>query len=77
MAAHGCGKRSTCIIRRAAMQTSGSRPGRPAPGPSHGAQLDAVIADLDPLTAAAAPMINSSLGGWFEQSLAERPVGRT
>lgn len=51
----------------------GFEAGASGPGPSHGAQLEEVIADLDPLTAAAAPMIDASLGGWFKQSLAEDP----
>jgi hypothetical protein len=51
----------------------GFEAGASGPGPGHEAQLEEIIADLDPLTDAAAPMIDSKLGGRFERSLGSDP----
>jgi len=51
----------------------GFEAGSSGPGPSHAAQLDEIVADLDRLTAAAAPMIDVKLGGWLERSLGNDP----
>jgi hypothetical protein len=51
----------------------GFEAGASGPGPSHQAQLEEVIADLGPLTAAAAPMIDVKLGGWLDRSLGDDP----
>ena len=55
----------------------GFEAGASGPGPSHRGQLDAVIADLDPLTAAAAPMIDFEPWRVVRAKACRRPVGRT
>ena len=51
----------------------GFEAGSSGPGPAHVAQLDEIVADLDQLTAAAAPIIDLKLGGWLERSLGDDP----
>lgn len=51
----------------------GFEAGASGPGSSHVAQLDQILAELDPLTAAAAPMIDVKLGGCLERSLGDDP----
>jgi len=51
----------------------GFEAGASGPGPSHEAQLEEIVADLDPLTHAAAPLIDLKLGGRFERRLADDP----
>ena len=47
--------------------------GPSGPDPSHEVQLHEIVAALDPLTAAAAPMIDVNLGGWLERSIGDDP----
>jgi hypothetical protein len=51
----------------------GFEAGASGPGSSHAAQLDEIVADLDGLTAAAAPMIDVKLGGCLDRSLGDDP----
>ena len=51
----------------------GFEAGASGPGPSHEAQFDEIIDELDSLTAAAAPLIDVRLGGWIERRLADDP----